>query len=72
MMPWMIGSASFFYGIFAASIGSIFIWNAWKVLFINPKDPSFGNEKKLFVYSIKYLFWIFGAILIDTIILSLV
>ena len=72
MMPWMIGSASFFYGIFAAIIGSIFIWHTWKVLTVNPNDPSFGNEKKLFVYSIRYLFWIFGALLIDSIILSLV
>tara|TARA_B100000787_G_scaffold85597_1_gene63148 strand:+ start:7076 stop:7945 length:870 start_codon:yes stop_codon:yes gene_type:complete len=72
MMPWMIGSASLFYGIFAAIIGSIFIWHTWKVLTVNPNDPSFGNEKKLFVYSIRYLFWIFGALLIDSIILSLV
>ena len=72
LMPWMVGSASLFYGIFAAIIGSIFIWHTWKVLFVNPNDPSFGNEKKLFVYSIKYLFWIFAALLVDNVILLLV
>jgi heme o synthase len=72
LMPWMVGSASIVYGIIAAIIGSVFIWHTWKVLFINPNDPSFGNEKQLFVYSIKYLFWIFGALLVDSIISSLV
>jgi len=72
MMPWIVGSASLFYGTFAAIIGAIFIWYTWKVLIINPNDPSFKNEKKLFVYSIKYLFWIFAALLVDNLISSLV
>ena len=72
LMPWMVGSASLFYGIFATITGSIFIWHSWKVLVVNPKDPNFGNEKKLFVYSIKYLFYIFAALLVDSIIWSLV
>jgi protoheme IX farnesyltransferase len=71
-MPWMVGSASLFYGVFAAIIGFIFIWHSWKVLVFNPNDPAFGNEKKLFVYSIKYLFLIFAALLVDTVIWSLV
>jgi protoheme IX farnesyltransferase len=72
LMPWMVGSASLFYGVFAAIIGFIFIWYSWKVLVLNPNDPAFGNEKKLFVYSIKYLFLIFAALLVDTVIWSLV
>jgi|TARA_B110000967_G_scaffold155346_1_gene160131 protoheme IX farnesyltransferase len=72
LMPWMVGSASLFYGVFAAIIGFIFIWHSWKVLVFNPNDPAFGNEKKLFVYSIKYLFLIFAALLVDTVIWSLV
>ena len=72
LMPWMVGSASLFYGIFATITGSIFIWHSWKVLVVNPKDPNFGNEKKLFVYSIKYLFYIFAALLVDSVIWSLV
>ena len=71
LMPWMIGSASFFYGIFAAILGSVFIWHTWKVVVINPNDPSFRNEKKLFLFSIKYLFWIYGALLADNIVWSL-
>jgi protoheme IX farnesyltransferase len=68
LAPWLIGSASLFYGIFAAILGAIFIWRAWKVLAQSAHDDLFTNEKKLFIYSIKYLFLIFGALLADAII----
>ena len=68
LAPWMIGSASLFYGIFAAILGAIFIWRAWKVLAQSANDDLFTNEKNLFIYSIKYLFLIFGALLADAII----
>ena len=68
LAPWLIGSASLFYGIFAAILGAIFIWRAWKVLAQSANDDLFTNEKKLFIYSIKYLFLIFGALLADAII----
>jgi protoheme IX farnesyltransferase len=68
LAPWMIGSASLFYGIFASILGAIFIWRAWKVLAQSANDDLFTNEKNLFIYSIKYLFLIFGALLADAII----
>jgi protoheme IX farnesyltransferase len=71
LAPWLIGSASLFYGIFAAILGAIFIWRAWKVLAQSAHDDLFTNEKKLFIYSIKYLFLIFGALLADAIIAPL-
>jgi protoheme IX farnesyltransferase len=71
LAPWLIGSASLFYGIFAAILGAIFIWRAWKVLAQSANDGLFTNEKKLFIYSIKYLFLIFGALLADAIIAPL-
>ncbi|MGY9012310.1 MAG: heme o synthase [Rhodobacterales bacterium] len=71
LAPWLIGSASLFYGIFAAILGAIFIWRAWKVLAQSANDDLFTNEKKLFIYSIKYLFLIFGALLADAIIAPL-
>ena len=68
LAPWLIGSASLFYGIFASILGAIFIWRAWKVLAQSANDDLFTNEKNLFIYSIKYLFLIFGALLADAII----
>jgi protoheme IX farnesyltransferase len=71
LAPWLIGSASLFYGSFAAILGAIFIWRAWKVLTQGAHDDLFTNEKKLFIYSIKYLFLTFGALLADAIIFPL-
>ena len=64
--PSIIGSASVYYGIFAGALGVFFVWRAWKVLATSPKDYSLISEKKLFLYSIKYLFLVFGALLVDT------
>ena len=63
--PNIIGSASLFYGSFAAVLGSIFVWNAWKLLIEKSKSHSLTLERKLFLYSIQYLFLIFGALLVD-------
>ena len=63
--PSIIGSASLFYGSFAAVLGSIFVWRAWKILIEKSKSHSLTLERKLFLYSIQYLFLIFGALLVD-------
>ncbi|MDG2405994.1 MAG: heme o synthase [Paracoccaceae bacterium] len=63
--PNILGSASIFYGIFAAILGAIFVFQAWRVLIERSKDHSLILEKRLFLYSIQYLFLIFGALLVD-------
>jgi protoheme IX farnesyltransferase len=63
--PYILGSASIFYGGFAAVLGIIFVWRAWKVLFESSKNQSLILERRLFLYSIQYLFFIFGALLVD-------
>ena len=63
--PNIVGSASIFYGSFAAILGAIFVWRAWKVLIERSQDQSLILEKRLFLYSIQYLFLIFGALLVD-------
>jgi protoheme IX farnesyltransferase len=64
--PSVIGSASMLYGSFAAVLGSIFVWRAWEILIEKSKIHSLTLEKKLFLYSIQYLFLIFGALLVDS------
>lgn len=68
VLPWAIGPSSAYYGIVAAALGAWFIWRAFAVLTTKPDDPSMTAEKKLFAFSIVYLFLIFGALLLDAVV----
>ena len=63
--PTVSGSASVLYGIFATILGAVFILKAWKVFNKKSNEQSLIMEKRLFIYSIKYLFYLFAALLID-------
>ena len=63
--PTVSGSASILYGIFATILGAVFILKAWKVFNKKSNEQSLIMEKRLFIYSIKYLFYLFAALLID-------
>lgn len=69
VLPAMFGYASISYGVFAAVLGVGFIYYAWKVLRMPQSDRGMAAAKKLFAYSIFYLFTIFAALLIDSILL---
>ena len=64
--PWYLGYTSGAYGIIAAALAAGFIWQAWKVL-VAPRDDR-RAARALFAYSILYLFAIFAALLVDTIV----
>ncbi|MCC0026228.1 MAG: heme o synthase [Zhengella sp.] len=63
--PWLLGFASMGYGIFAAAMGAVFIWYAWGVFRMADGDERMVPAKKLFGFSILYLFALFAAILVD-------
>jgi len=63
--PTVSGSASVLYGIFATILGAVFILKSWKVFNKKSNEQSLIMEKRLFIYSIKYLFYLFAALLID-------
>ena len=65
VLPWAMGFASVFYGLFAAAMGAGFLWYAWGVLNMADGDPKMVPAKKLFGFSILYLFSIFAALLLD-------
>ncbi|PHP67125.1 protoheme IX farnesyltransferase [Zhengella mangrovi] len=65
--PWVLGFASIFYGVFAAVIGAIFVWYAWGVFRMRDGDERMIPAKKLFGFSILYLFSIFAALLVDVV-----
>ena len=61
--PFLIGMASIFYLMIAASLGAVFIWLSWRVMRADADDH--GPAKKLFGFSILYLFAIFATLLIE-------
>lgn len=65
--PWLIGGASVFYGAGAAVLGGLFVWYAWCVWRREPTEEQAARRaaKKLFGYSILYLFLVFALLLAD-------
>jgi len=64
LMPYFIGFSGFIYLAVAALSGGNFLHHAVKVY----KQPSESNCKKMFLYSIIYLFVIYLAVLIDKVV----
>ena len=67
ILPTVLGFASYAYGIFAAVMGVLFIYFAWKVWRQGSSDNKYAHEKRLFGFSIFYLFTLFAALGIDAI-----
>ena len=62
--PWALGYASAGYGIVSTALGVGFVCHAWRVL-ASAGDQSMKAEKRLFAYSIMFLFAVFAAYLVD-------
>ena len=67
--PAWLGFASPVYGLVAAGLGVAFLWLTFRVWHLGGSDPRLGAEKRLFAYSIAYLFAIFGALLIEGVVI---
>ncbi len=64
LVPWAIGAAGAIYGLSAAVLGGLFLISAVAVL----REPDAAGDKaakRMFGYSIFYLFAIFGALMVD-------
>jgi protoheme IX farnesyltransferase len=66
VLPWVLGFAGAIYGTAAVLFGAGFVWHAWKLLAAGCGEAR--PAKALFAYSILYLFAIFAALLLDTIV----
>ncbi|AWI56252.1 hypothetical protein AB395_0000572 [Sinorhizobium fredii CCBAU 45436] len=66
--PTLLGFASLGYGAFATALGLGFIWYSLAVLRMPEADKRMLPAKKLFAFSIAYLFAIFSALLVDYVI----
>ena len=64
--PWPLGLAGALYGIAAAVLSAVFVLLSLQVLANRATDPAeMKPEKRLFAFSILYLFAVFGALVFD-------
>ncbi len=69
--PWAMGLAGWIYGIVAVALNAIFLWLAVAVSINTASEPAaMAPEKRLFKYSILYLFILFGALVADRLVLA--
>lgn len=72
MLPVIMGFASIYYGIIALVLNARFAWFGYRVWKDGTADNNYAYEKKLFGYSIFYLFALFGALGLDAIIAKVI
>jgi len=71
VLPSVFGPAGLLYGTVAVVLGLWFLRCAWAVLKSPPEGDTMQAEKRLFSFSILYLFLIFGALLVDVFIVPI-
>jgi protoheme IX farnesyltransferase len=65
VLPTVLGFASFGYGLVAAALGAVFIYCSIAVWRMPDGDQKMVPAKKMFAFSIFYLFAIFSALMFD-------
>jgi len=65
VLPAILGFASFAYGIAAAALGAGFVILAFRVYRMSDDDKSMLPAKRLFAFSILYLFLLFAMLLVE-------
>ncbi|MBL4891965.1 MAG: protoheme IX farnesyltransferase [Rhizobiaceae bacterium] len=68
VMPWVIGFASVGYGVVSALLGAVFIKYSYDVWMMPSDSETNVPAKKMFGFSILYLFLVFSALLVEAII----
>ena len=63
LAPFLLGFAGYLYLAVSTALGAGFVWLSWKVL--RAPEGDYGSAKKLFGFSILYLFGVFATILIE-------
>ena len=66
LAPWPLGLAGALYGVAAGGLSLGFVWLAARVVANEATEPAgMRPEKRLFAFSIVYLFAVFGALVAD-------
>ena len=66
LLPWIIGFAGMVYGIVASLLGLEFVRRAFAVWRMDATDETMAPAKRLFAFSILYLFALFATLLAET------
>ena len=53
------------YGVIAAALGALFVWLAWQVYRMPESDIEMRPARRLFAYSMLYLFLLFAILLVE-------
>jgi len=61
IFPYLIRMSGLLYLVGALVLGAMFLHHAWKLF----DDDAMGQPIKTFVFSINYLMWLFGIMLVD-------
>ena len=68
VVPTVMGFAGMVYGVFAAILGAVFVWYAVQVWRMPDGDSKMVPAKKMFAYSLVYLFCIFTALMVGALV----
>lgn len=67
VLPYLLGFAGIAYGIVSVGMGAMFVWLAWRCHAMPSDDESMLPAKKLFAFSIAYLFTLFGVLMAEAV-----
>jgi len=65
IVPPAIGMATPVYGVIAAVLGALFVWLAWQVYRMPESDSEMRPARRLFAWSMLYLFLLFAILLVE-------
>jgi heme o synthase len=69
--PWALALTGAIYGAAAILLSAVFLYLALRVALSRESDPAaMGHERRLFAFSILYLFVLFGALVADRLVLA--
>jgi protoheme IX farnesyltransferase len=69
--PWALGLTGAIYGITACLMTAVFLLMAARVAFSRVTDPAeMRAERQLFMFSVAYLFLLYGALVVDRLVLA--
>jgi protoheme IX farnesyltransferase len=66
-LPWILGFAGISYAVISVLLGAVFVYFAYGVQQMSSTDKAMKPAKKLFGFSIFYLFMLFATLLIEAI-----
>ena len=71
VLPFVLGFAGLAYGLMSSILGAMFIWHAFKVWRMPESDRVMVPAKKLFGFSILYLFAVFAILFAEKLVTDL-